>query len=162
MLDFDPRSAPTSSLFNRLTLYRTGFGNHGDYVFGWKGDALQKAMDGNCNVNCPTLKSQNLAAGNKCLKNVGVKEDVDGCKISHGSHISSSSLTLSRDLRTSWWHGCAMKPRFSAIARLLSSGARTFMRHRVSKDGFPPCAAPKVLLVFIICFERVYTTVLKA
>ncbi|KAF2635085.1 hypothetical protein P280DRAFT_523554 [Massarina eburnea CBS 473.64] len=56
----------------------TGYGNHGDYVFGWKGDALQKAMDTNCNINCPALKTQSIATGNKCAQSQKVKEDVDG------------------------------------------------------------------------------------
>ena len=63
-------------------------------MFGWKGDALQKAMDTNCNVNCPALKTQNLAAGNKCLKNVGVKEDVDGCKYRETSSTFPILLTF--------------------------------------------------------------------
>jgi hypothetical protein len=58
---------------------RTGYGNHGDYVFGWKGDALQRAMDSGCS-NCPNLKTQTIATGNKCLKSMGVNEVIDGCK----------------------------------------------------------------------------------
>jgi hypothetical protein len=58
---------------------RTGFGNHGDYVFGWKDDALQVAMDSNCD-RCPQLKSQTIAQGNQCGKGVAVHEEVDGCK----------------------------------------------------------------------------------
>lgn len=56
----------------------TGYGNHGDYVFGWKGDSLQKAMDADCNINCPQLKSQSIAAGNKCAQSQKVPEDIDG------------------------------------------------------------------------------------
>ncbi|KAF2822494.1 hypothetical protein CC86DRAFT_357397 [Ophiobolus disseminans] len=56
---------------------KTGYGNHGDYVFGWKDDSLQKAMDANCNVNCPQLKTQSIAAGNKCAQSQKVKEDID-------------------------------------------------------------------------------------
>ncbi|KAK4038600.1 hypothetical protein C8A01DRAFT_47800 [Parachaetomium inaequale] len=56
---------------------RTGFGNHGDYVFGWAGDALQVAMDSNCD-RCPQLKSQTIAQGNQCGKGVVVHEEVDG------------------------------------------------------------------------------------
>ncbi|KAM7184301.1 protein of unknown function (DUF1996) domain containing protein [Rhypophila sp. PSN 637] len=56
----------------------TGYGSHGDYVFGWKDNALQKAMDTNCNINCPQLKSQSIAVGNKCVKQTQVKETIDG------------------------------------------------------------------------------------
>ena len=68
------------NLEDRLTVCRTGFGNHGDYVFGWKGDALQKAMDSNCNINCPQLKTQTIAQGNQCNKGMTVKETIDGCE----------------------------------------------------------------------------------
>ncbi|KAI1123261.1 hypothetical protein F5Y10DRAFT_281074 [Nemania abortiva] len=57
----------------------TGFGNHGDYVFGWKGNALQIAMDTNCNGNkCPELKYQAISNGNACTKKPSVDEDLDG------------------------------------------------------------------------------------
>ncbi|KAJ8127995.1 hypothetical protein O1611_g5641 [Lasiodiplodia mahajangana] len=57
---------------------KTGYGNHGDYVFGWKGDALQKAMDTNCNINCPQLKSQTIQTGNQCSVKTTVDENIDG------------------------------------------------------------------------------------
>ena len=59
----------------------TGFGQHGDYVFGWKGDSLQKAMDNACfATNCKQLKSQGFPQANKCLVKTAVKENNDGCK----------------------------------------------------------------------------------
>lgn len=64
---------------------KTGYGIHGDYVFGWKGDALQRAMDQNCNsdlfankINCNTLKTQSLADANKCVTSRKVNENLDG------------------------------------------------------------------------------------
>ncbi|KAH9906694.1 hypothetical protein F4778DRAFT_591728 [Xylariomycetidae sp. FL2044] len=57
---------------------RTGYGNHGDYVFGWKGDALQAAMDSNCNIDCPQLRTQTLQQGNQCTVPLSVDEDIDG------------------------------------------------------------------------------------
>ncbi|KXX73392.1 hypothetical protein MMYC01_210351, partial [Madurella mycetomatis] len=56
---------------------KTGFGNHGDYVFGWKDDALQIAMDSNCD-RCPQLKSQSIAQGNQCTSGRHVHEEIDG------------------------------------------------------------------------------------
>ncbi len=58
----------------------TGYGSHADYVFGWKDDSLQKAMDGHTYVSAPMLKSQSAAVGNKCKVSDMVNEPLDGCK----------------------------------------------------------------------------------
>lgn len=64
---------------------RTGYATHGDYVFGWKGDSLQRAMDSSCMFqacgNGKPLLSQNAAAINKCKVKATVTEDTDGCKL---------------------------------------------------------------------------------
>lgn len=59
----------------------TGFGQHGDYLFGWKDDSLQKAMDalptGRCaNANCQVLKIQSAKDSMACKKSQQVVEDV--------------------------------------------------------------------------------------
>ncbi|KAF2856697.1 hypothetical protein T440DRAFT_550043 [Plenodomus tracheiphilus IPT5] len=55
---------------------------HGDYVFGWEGDSLQKAMDNNCNLNtaCPKagLTVQQPAQYNACKKPQQAPEEVNG------------------------------------------------------------------------------------
>ena len=62
-----------------------GYGTHADYLFGWKGDALQRAMDSSCMFNAcengKPLKSQATAQMNKCTVNDFVKEDIDSCKL---------------------------------------------------------------------------------
>jgi hypothetical protein len=65
-----------------LTCPRTGYGNHGDYVFGWKDDSLQKIMDEECYVNCKTMKTQSVEAMNSCTVPNKVDEDIgdDNCK----------------------------------------------------------------------------------
>lgn len=55
----------------------TGYGTHGDYVFGWKDDSLQRAMDAFCGVNCPVLKTQTAQAGNRCTLKPNVVEPID-------------------------------------------------------------------------------------
>lgn len=59
----------------------TGYANHADYVFGWKGDALQKILDTPCVVNCAGAKTQGTGPMNQCKQNVVVHEDIDGCKL---------------------------------------------------------------------------------
>ncbi|KAK8123186.1 hypothetical protein PG984_011856 [Apiospora sp. TS-2023a] len=56
----------------------TGYGTHGDYVFGWKGNALQKIIDEPCYVNCKTMKTQSIEQMNACTLKPQVVEDIDG------------------------------------------------------------------------------------
>ncbi|KAH9872068.1 hypothetical protein J1614_006329 [Plenodomus biglobosus] len=60
-----------------------GYGQHGDYLFGWKDDSLQKAMDalpsGKCaNANCNVLKVQSAQQAMACKKSQQVRENVGG------------------------------------------------------------------------------------
>ncbi|KAK8043323.1 hypothetical protein PG993_005753 [Apiospora rasikravindrae] len=56
----------------------TGYGTHGDYVFGWKDDALQKIIDEPCYVSCQTMKTQTIEQMNACTLKPQVVEDIDG------------------------------------------------------------------------------------
>ncbi|PSN73608.1 hypothetical protein BS50DRAFT_597111 [Corynespora cassiicola Philippines] len=57
----------------------TGYGQHGDYVFGWEGDSLQTAMDNKCYLrNCTQLTEQVPKVKNDCSVPVTVDEDIDG------------------------------------------------------------------------------------
>ena len=60
----------------------TGLGQHADYVFGWKGDALQRAMDtsGCMGARCANLQTQNINTAKACSVKKVVQEDEDGCK----------------------------------------------------------------------------------
>jgi hypothetical protein len=59
----------------------TGYGQHGDYLFGWKEGVLQKALDARCSGNnCKTLKTQAASVSTACAKGQAVKEPVEGCK----------------------------------------------------------------------------------
>jgi hypothetical protein len=62
----------------------TGYGIHGDYLFGWKGDALQKAMDNKCAGDaCTPLQRQADAKAIACTKGQMAHEDIgdDKCKL---------------------------------------------------------------------------------
>jgi hypothetical protein len=67
-----------------LTSARSGYGNHGDYLFGWKEGALQRGMDallddsGCLNEVCPALKTQTPKEAAKCTKKTQVRGDTVG------------------------------------------------------------------------------------
>jgi len=65
----------------------TGFFSHADYLFGWKADSLQKAMDGHTYVSAPMLKSQSIAEQNKCTVKDMVGENFDGCELYHSREV---------------------------------------------------------------------------
>ncbi|KAF2841083.1 hypothetical protein M501DRAFT_991011 [Patellaria atrata CBS 101060] len=56
---------------------KTGYSTHADYLFGWKDDSLQKAMDAHTYVSAPMLKTQSIAEQNKCTVPDMVGEDFD-------------------------------------------------------------------------------------
>ena len=49
--------------------------------FGWKGDSLQKAMDGHTYVSAPMLKTQSIAEQNKCVAKEMVHENGLSCPL---------------------------------------------------------------------------------
>jgi hypothetical protein len=57
-----------------------GRGNHADYMFGWKGDALQRAMNkSECFYDgCGSLTKQAMATANKCTVKDMVGEQTEG------------------------------------------------------------------------------------
>ena len=75
-------------LFPSHTSFRHGDGTIGwltvyvlDYLFGWKDDALQRALDNPCYIDCPTLKTQDAKAMNACTVPRVVEEEIDDCKL---------------------------------------------------------------------------------
>lgn len=77
-------SPPPSTLpshDSNLITPSTGYGQHGDYVFGWEADSLQRAMDNRCYLrNCTQLTELKPAFKNECQVPDTVKEDIDGCE----------------------------------------------------------------------------------
>jgi len=59
----------------------TAAGTHADYMFGWKGDALQRAMaKSECFYDgCGSITKQPMATAAKCTVQDFVGEPVDGC-----------------------------------------------------------------------------------
>ena len=80
----DANNWPASGDPYVYSMNQGGSAAHGDYVFGWKDDSLQKAMDKNCNLNkaCPAagLTTQTPEQYSKCTKKQQAPEPVDGCE----------------------------------------------------------------------------------
>lgn len=84
-----------------------GYGTHADYVFGWKDDSLQKAMDSSCMFNAcengKPLKSQGVAAMNKCAVKSSVDENLDGCKFNVPVVVWTLLMICRRAQGTAWY-----------------------------------------------------------
>lgn len=65
-------------------------------MFGWKGDALQRAMDdtGCFSATCGKQASQDIAVAKQCKIPKTVKEDVDGCEFFPTAVIPRKELML--------------------------------------------------------------------
>lgn len=79
---WDPNTQPQPFVWSFEPNSNSGSGTHADYMFGWKGDALQKAMDqSECFYNgCGSITIQSMSVANQCKVRQFVDENIDGCK----------------------------------------------------------------------------------
>lgn len=69
-------------------------------MFGWKGDALQRAMDkSECFYDgCGSITKQAMSVANQCTVEDMVGEETDGCKFRDCSLLATYMLTCHRAL----------------------------------------------------------------
>lgn len=90
----------------------TGYANHGDYVFGWKDDSLQKIMDDECFVQCKSMRTQSIEAMNACGVGRKVVEDIgdENCKCCDwGVGVEIGLICVRRDCSVARTWTCGMK-----------------------------------------------------
>ena len=107
----------------------SGYGIHADYLFGWKGDALQRAMDkSECFYDgCGSITKQAMSVANQCKVKDQVGENIDGCKFSSSLSIPLiSPLTVSRGCQPSWPDANVTRP-LAATASIGSSRKEFFL-----------------------------------
>jgi hypothetical protein len=77
--------------------HSTRYGWHDDYLFGWKSDVLQQALDARCNIHrCPrVLETQSAEDANKCTKSQHAREPTEGCMSHHGPPSKDPQLLSS-------------------------------------------------------------------
>jgi hypothetical protein len=96
---------------------RTGWGHHGDYLFGWEGDSLQRAMDvctnvsgrpADCASELTLLTDEEM---NNCRLPAMVDETVEGeCKLHRLIHLILKMTSFcDRYRQTPWMQPAAVR-----------------------------------------------------
>ena len=73
----------------------SGYGTHADYMFGWKDDSLQRAMNqNNCFYDgCGSITKQAMSTANQCTVDDFVGEETDGCMF-QSNPLDTTELVL--------------------------------------------------------------------
>jgi len=112
---------PQALFFSKI--YRTGLGQHADYVFGWEGDSLQRIMD-KCTTysglpqDCATPAGLTLIEDeemNKCAQREVVPENTHGCKVFISFSFQSVNESTFRLGRIAWMQSNSTWPSASDI-----------------------------------------------
>jgi hypothetical protein len=152
----------------------TGYGTHADYMFGWKGDALQRAMDkSECFYDgCGSIKKQQMSVANQCTVKDFVGEQTDGCTLPKLIVMLLPLLTYNRaetaaghgDGIVGSWYGWSIHESFIVsccdVPSLCSSHITLFVSNfdMLISSLIPLLAQCKsirctIMLVILSCFE---------
>jgi hypothetical protein len=91
-------SCPSNALLKQNSV---GYGSHGDYVFGWKDDSLQRIMDEPCYVTCNSMRTQSMSAMNACKVSDVVGEEINTGKLLTHPILSMQYTSLQTNIKFS-------------------------------------------------------------